>query len=73
MCVAVPALIISLDGMNAEVDIEGVHRKTSVYLTPEARVGDYVMMHAGFAIRVLDVKEAQETIALLKEINATAN
>jgi hydrogenase expression/formation protein HypC len=73
MCVAVPALIISLDGMNAEVDIEGVRRKTSVYLTPEARVGDYVMMHAGFAIRVLDVKEAQETIALLKEINATAN
>jgi len=73
MCVAVPALIVCLDGMSAEVDIEGVRRKTSIYLTPEAKVGDYVMMHAGFAIRVLDVKEAQETIALLKEINATAN
>jgi hydrogenase expression/formation protein HypC len=73
MCVAVPALIVSLDGMAAEVDVEGVRRKTSIYLTPEAKVGDYVLMHAGFAIRVMDVKEAQETIALLKEINATGH
>ncbi len=72
MCVAVPALILSLDGTSAEVDIEGVRRKTSVYLTPEAKIGDYVLMHAGFAIKVIDVKEAQETIALLKEINATS-
>jgi hydrogenase expression/formation protein HypC len=71
MCVAVPALIISLNGVNAEVDIEGVHRKTSTYLTPEARVGDYVLMHAGFAIKVIDLQEARETIALLREINAT--
>ena len=73
MCVAVPALIISLDGLNAEVDVEGVRRKTSIYLTPDAKVGDYVMMHAGFAIRVMDMQEAQETIALLKEINAVGN
>ncbi|MCL2679728.1 MAG: HypC/HybG/HupF family hydrogenase formation chaperone [Dehalococcoidia bacterium] len=70
MCVAVPALILSIDGTSAEVDIEGVRRRTSIYLTPEAKVGDYVLMHAGFAIRVIDVKEAQETIALLKDINA---
>jgi len=73
MCVAVPALVISINGMNAEVDVEGVRRKTSIYLTPEAKVGDYVMMHAGFSVRIMDVKEAQETIALLKEINATGN
>ncbi|MCL2707058.1 MAG: HypC/HybG/HupF family hydrogenase formation chaperone [Dehalococcoidia bacterium] len=73
MCVAVPALIISLDGMSAEVDIEGIRRRTSIYLVPEAKVGDYVIMHAGFAIRVMDMKEAHETIALLKEINATGN
>ncbi len=71
MCVAVPALILSIAGTSAEVDIEGVRRKTSIYLTPEAKVGDYVLMHAGFAIKVIDVKEAQETITLLKEINAT--
>ncbi|MCL1885668.1 MAG: HypC/HybG/HupF family hydrogenase formation chaperone [Dehalococcoidia bacterium] len=71
MCVAVPALIISLDDVNAEVDVEGVRRKTSIFLVPDAKVGDYVLMHAGFAIRIIDVQEAQETIALLKEINAT--
>ena len=71
MCVAVPALIVKLNGIDAEVDIEGVRRKTSIYLTPEAKLGDYVLMHAGFAIRVIDLQEAKETIALLKEINAT--
>ncbi len=71
MCVAVPALILSINGTSAEVDVEGVRRKTSIYLTPEAKAGDYVLMHAGFAIKVIDVKEAQETIKLLKEINAT--
>ena len=70
MCVAVPALIVSLNGTEAEVDIEGIRRKTSIYLTPEAVVGDYVLMHAGFAIKVIDLQEASETIALLKEINA---
>ena len=73
MCVAVPALIISLDGMIAEVDVEGVRRKTSIYLTPKANVGEYVLIHAGFAIRVMDVAEARETIALLKDINATGH
>jgi len=73
MCVAVPALIVKLDGLKAEVDIEGVRRFTSIYLVPHAKEGDYVMMHAGFAMKVLDVKEAKATIALLKEINATGN
>ncbi len=70
MCVAVPALVLSINGTEAEVDIEGVRRKTSVYLTPEAKVGDYVLMHAGFAIRVIDLQEAKETIDLLRQMNA---
>jgi len=70
MCVAVPALVVSLNGNEAEVDIEGVRRKTSIYLTPEAKVGDYVLMHAGFAIKVIDLQEARETIDLLRQINA---
>ena len=70
MCVAVPALIVSLNGSDAEVDIEGVRRKTSIYLTPEAKVGDYVLMHAGFVIKVIDIQEARETIDLLRQINA---
>jgi hydrogenase expression/formation protein HypC len=71
MCVAVPAQVISINGTEAEVDIEGVRRKTSVYLTPEVKVGDYVLMHAGFAIRVIDLQEAMETLDLLRQINAT--
>ncbi|MGA3093821.1 MAG: HypC/HybG/HupF family hydrogenase formation chaperone [Dehalococcoidales bacterium] len=72
MCVAVPALVVSLNGSDAEVDIEGVRRKTSIYLTPEAKVGDYVLMHAGFAIKVIDLQEARETIDLLRQINAAS-
>ena len=70
MCVAVPALVVSLNGSEAEVDIEGVRRKTCISLTPEAKVGDYVLMHAGFAINVIDLQEARETIDLLRQINA---
>ncbi len=69
MCVAVPAEIMSIHGSEAEVNLEGVHRRVSIYLTPEARVGDYVLLHAGFAIRVVDEQEAKETIALLRRMH----
>ena len=69
MCVAVPVEILSIDGTNAVVDMSGVHRKVSIYLTPEAKVGDYVLLHAGFAIQVMDVNEAKETIELLRAQN----
>jgi hydrogenase expression/formation protein HypC len=70
MCLAVPAKIISMDGTNAEIDIDGVRRRISLYLTPEAKLGDYVLLHAGFAIKVLDIQEAQETLNLLRQMNA---
>ncbi len=72
MCVAVPVEILSIDGTEAEVNIEGIRRKASIYLTPEAKVGDYVLLHAGFAIRVVDEKEASETLALLRQIGAAS-
>jgi len=70
MCVAVPAEIISIEGTEAEVNIGGTQRRISIYLTPEAKVGEYVLLHAGFSIRVIDCDEAQATIKLLKDINA---
>jgi hydrogenase expression/formation protein HypC len=70
MCLAVPAKITSMDGTNAEIDIDGVRRHISLYLTPEAKLGDYVLLHAGFAIKVLDIQEAQETLNLLRQMNA---
>jgi len=53
----------------AEVDLAGTTRKTSVQLVPEAKIGDYVLLHAGFAIQILDEEEADETLKLLEAMN----
>jgi hydrogenase expression/formation protein HypC len=68
MCLAVPALVKSIDGDQAEFDLGGVSRRASLMLTPEARVGDYVLLHAGYAINVLDQAEAEETLSILREM-----
>ncbi|MBN1176849.1 MAG: HypC/HybG/HupF family hydrogenase formation chaperone [Dehalococcoidales bacterium] len=68
MCLAIPALIKTINGQQAEVDIEGVTRDVSLQLTPDARVGDYVLMHTGYAISVINPAEAEETLKLLKEL-----
>ncbi len=69
MCLAIPALIKSIDGQQAEVDIEGITRDASLQLTPDAKVGDYVLLHTGYAIGVIDPAEAEETLKLLKELS----
>ena len=71
MCLAVPTLIKSIEGTNALAEIGGVERTVSLTLTPEARVGDYVLIHTGFAISVVDADEAQETLRLLTELAAS--
>lgn len=68
MCLAVPVKIVSIDGDQADVDIGGVSRRVSIALTPEARIGDYVLLHTGYAISVLDEAEAQETLTLLERM-----
>jgi hydrogenase expression/formation protein HypC len=70
MCLAVPVQVVSVDGSEAEVEIGGVKRKVSITLTPDARVGDYVLLHTGYAISVIDEAEAQETLKLLTEMIA---
>jgi hydrogenase expression/formation protein HypC len=69
MCLAIPALIKSIDGYQAQADIDGVTRQVSLQLTPEARVGDYVLLHTGYAISVIDAAEAAETLKLLREMS----
>ena len=69
MCLAVPAKVLSIEGQEAEVDLSGVQRRISIALTPEVRVGDYVLIHTGFAINVLDEQEAQETLKLFQELD----
>ena len=68
MCLAIPALIKSIEGREAEVEIGGISRRASLWLTPEANVGDYVLLHTGYAIAVIDEDEAQETLKLLEEM-----
>ncbi len=68
MCLAIPAKITNLNGDNlADVDILGVKRTISLDLTPQAQVNDHVLVHAGFAIEVVDEQYAQETIDLIKQ------
>ncbi len=68
MCLAVPVQVIGVYGDEAEVDIGGVRRRVSIVLTPEVHVGDYVLLHTGYAINVIDEAEAQETLRILAEM-----
>jgi hydrogenase expression/formation protein HypC len=68
MCLAIPARIMSVEGTKANVDFgQGVVRDVNITLV-EAKVGDYVLVHAGYAIQVIEEKEALETISLWNEI-----
>ena len=72
MCLALPARVVSLaeGGMEAVVDLGGVRKSVSVALVPEARVGDYVIVHVGHAIGMIDPEEAERTLALFGELAA---
>ena len=68
MCLAIPARVVKINGDVAEVDFgEGVLREVNVALV-EAKVDEYVLVHAGYAIQVIDRKEAEETLRLWSEI-----
>jgi hydrogenase expression/formation protein HypC len=71
MCLALPARIVALaDADQAVVDLGGVRKLISVALTPGARIGDYVIVHVGHAIGLLDAGEAERTLALFAEMAA---
>jgi len=70
MCLAVPVKITFIEGDQADVDIGGVGRRVSIALTPEARIGDYVLLHTGYAINVLNEAEAKETLDILERMVA---
>jgi hydrogenase expression/formation protein HypC len=68
VCLAIPVKIVTIDGDQAETEIGGVRRRVSIVFTPEAKVGDYVLLHTGYAIGVIDEAEAEETLKLLEEM-----
>ncbi len=69
MCLAIPAKIKSIDEKNmmGEVDILGVTRNVALDLVPKAQIDDYVLVHAGYGIEIVDEQFAQETIDLIKQ------
>ncbi len=68
MCLGIPVKIIEIEKNVARVDAGGLLRDVSLDLCPDASVGDYVLIHAGFAIQRLDEEEAEETLELLRQM-----
>lgn len=68
MCLAVPTKIVSISDSEADVEIGGINRRVSIALTPEAKVGDYVLLHTGYAISIVDPLEAEETLKLFEQM-----
>lgn len=74
MCLAIPARIVTIDeNRMAAADIMGVTRKVSLDLVPDASVGDFVLVHAGFALQVVEEEYANETLELLRSIPELAD
>ncbi|MFO8008259.1 MAG: HypC/HybG/HupF family hydrogenase formation chaperone [Candidatus Brocadiia bacterium] len=69
MCWAVPAQIIEIDGEVGRVELSGTVREVGLQLLEAPQVGDWVLIHAGFAIQKVDKEEAEETLRLLEEIS----
>ena len=70
MCLALPMRVLSIDRQMATIAAEGLEQRASLVLVPGAGVGDWVLVHAGYAISVLAEQEARETLALLAELAA---
>ena len=67
MCLAIPMVVVERDEFMGVAEIDGVKRQVSMMYVPEAEVGDYVLVHAGFAITQVDAEEAAKTLELLRE------
>jgi hydrogenase expression/formation protein HypC len=67
MCLAIPSKIVKIENNIGTIDVDGVKRKTSLLLLEDAKVGDYVIVHAGFAIHKIDEQVAMESLKILRE------
>jgi hydrogenase expression/formation protein HypC len=73
MCLSVPAQVINIEGLMADVSVGGAVFRAGLHMVENVAVGDYVLLHAGFAIQKLSESEALETIKLLKEMEDAEN
>ena len=69
MCLAVPMKLVERDGEHGVGDTDGVRTRVMLTLTPEAEVGDYLIVHAGYALSIMDESDARETERLLHQVN----
>ena len=73
MCLAIPAIIVELlDEERAVVDLNGLRKEVSLALVEDVAIGDYVIIHVGFALQKMDVAAAERTLELLRELGAAA-
>ena len=70
MCLAVPSRIVLVNKDVGTIDVDGVRREVSLLLLEDPKVGEYVIVHAGFAIHKIDEAEATETLKILREVLA---
>ena len=70
MCLGVPMMVLSIEGETAICAIDGVRREASLMMVDDVAVGDFVLIHAGFAIEKLDQEDAEQTLALFREVLA---
>ncbi len=68
MCLAIPAKIVKINDCMGTIDMEGTRREVSLLLLEDAKIGDYVIVHAGFAIHKIDEAEAKESLRLLRKM-----
>lgn len=73
MCLAIPSKVIKIEDGMATIDVDGVRRRTSLMLLEDVKVGDFVLVHAGFAIQKLDADAAFESLDLLREVATFVN
>lgn len=71
MCLGIPVKVIQIEKNVAKVEVGGLLREVALDLCPEVSIGDYVLIHTGFAIQRLDEEEAKETLDLLRQIAET--
>ena len=68
MCLAIPSKIVKIEDNIGIIDVEGVQKEVSLLLIEDPRIGDYVIVHAGFAIQKIDEAEAEESLKILREM-----
>ncbi len=69
MCLAVPMKVQIIQGQEAEVESGGITYKASIMLTPDVKVGDFVLLHTGYAISIVDKEEAEERLKIFQEMD----